>query len=482
MLASLLWALHSSASARRWRRAARDTARAQRDVLLGIVRANAGTEFGRAHGFERIDSVAAFQERVPLRSFDDFAPFIERIAAGEQNVLTSERVVRFGVTSGSMAPSKLIPYTPSLLAAFREGIDAFVWQLFRTAPRAFLGKAYWSVTPAGARPRRSSGGIPIGFDDEEEYLDPLSRRLVAATMAVPASVAREQDIDTFLDATLQHLVRARALSWISIWNPTFFLLLLARLSKEGPTPAEIWPKLRLISCWADGAAAESVPVLKRAFPDAIIQPKGLIATEAFVSFPWHAGGSALAIRSHFFEFEDAGGAIRLAHELREGERYAVVVTTQGGLYRNRMHDLVDVVGRVDGCPLLRFAGRADKVVDLRGEKLNEVFVANALASFAARFKMLAPNEQGDGYTLFVQGDAAIDIDAVDLALRASYHYDYCRRLGQLAPCRLFRIDPSIDPAARYLEACVAQGQRLGDVKPASLHAYRGWAGVFAEKA
>src|SRR5262249_17969085 len=160
------------------------------------------------------------------------APYIERIAAGEKNVLTAEDVVRFGVSSGSTAPSKLIPYTPSLLAAFREGIDAFVWGIFPTAPRAVVGKGDWSVTPVGGRPRRSSGGIPIGFDDEEEYLDPLTRRLVAATMAVPASVARERDIDAFRNATLRHLVQARSLSWISIWNPTFLTLLLEPLGER----------------------------------------------------------------------------------------------------------------------------------------------------------------------------------------------------------------------------------------------------------
>src|SRR6185436_14290953 len=102
-------------------------------------------------------------------------------AAGVPHVLTREHVVRFGLSGGSTAPSKLIPYTPALLEEFREGIDPFVWQLFRAAPRAMLGKAYWSVTPVGAGgERRAAGGIPIGFDDERPYFDRLTRSLLRA--------------------------------------------------------------------------------------------------------------------------------------------------------------------------------------------------------------------------------------------------------------------------------------------------------------
>ena len=505
LLAWALWALRAKAKARRWCEAARHAAAAQSEVLLRIVRANGGTEFGRVHGFDAIDSAAAYQERVPLRSFDDFQPYIDRIAAGERRVLTAEDVVRFGLSSGSTAPAKLIPYTPSLLAEFREGIDPFVWRIFRAAPRAMLGKAYWSVTPVGTTPRRSAAGIPIGFDDERPYFDRITQTLLRATMAAPPELAALRDIDAFRYATLRRLLRERSLSWISVWNPTFLTLLLAPLEQwrasliddvrrgdprrareltRARTCEEIWPRLRLISCWADGAAADAIPPLRRLFPNVAIQPKGLIATEAFVSFPWEGNASALSLRSHFFEFEESGGAIRLAHELRAGVRYSVIVTTSGGLYRNRLHDLVEIVGHVDQCPLLRFVGRTDKVVDLRGEKLNELFVADAVRrtlarhGIAARFQMVAPGED-DAYVLFLQSGSADHIAAdLDAALRESFHYDYCRRLGQLAPCRVFRIAPEADAAALYVATCATLGQRLGDIKPAALHPYRQWAKTF----
>lgn len=548
MIASLLWALHSAADARRWRRAARDAGAAQRDVLLRIVRANAGSEFGRQHGFDSIDSVAAYQQRVPLRSFNDFRPYLDRIAAGATGVLTTEEVIRFGVTSGSTSGSKLIPYTRSLLDEFHLGIGAWVWRLFLEHPGAFLGKSYWSVTPAGQRPARSSGGIPIGFDDERSFFDRFTRRLLAATMAAPPELAHLRDMDTFRYATLRFLLQERALSWISIWNPTFLTLLLEPLwewrqslladvrdgtlsrpldvmAGDAPRVADaihgslradprraaelahvfarrtpslyerVWPNLRLISCWADGAAADAIPLLKSHFPSAVIQPKGLLATEAFVSFPYRGRASALSLRSHFFELEGADDEIRLAHELTPGDRYSVIVTTSGGLYRYRMYDIVEAVGRIDDCPLIRFVGRADAVVDLRGEKLHEIFAAEAVRqtlerhAIEARFVMLAPNQNGDGYVLFIQegvvpdpahdlgNDLPIDLDQ---ALRSSFQYDYCRRLGQLRTCGIVCIDPSIDAAVLYVRKCAELGQRLGDIKPAILHPFRGWTSVFGE--
>src|SRR5207249_3288149 len=131
--------------------------------------------------------------------------------------------------------------------------------------------------------------------------------------------------------------------------------------------AETWPRLALISCWADAAAARCLGEVRALFPAVELQPKGLIATEGMVSLPL-AGRPApvLAARCHFFEFEEerARGRCRLAHEVEAGGRYRVVLTTAGGLYRYQLGDVVEVVGFEGQCPLLRFLGKGDRVSDL----------------------------------------------------------------------------------------------------------------------
>ncbi|HEX6739889.1 MAG TPA: GH3 auxin-responsive promoter family protein, partial [Vicinamibacteria bacterium] len=342
---------------------------------------------------------------------------------------------------------------------------------------------------------------------------------------------------------------------ISVWNPTFLTLLVARLpdwwprlagdiargtlsppaplapelrvqlaaslrpdprraaevraacgAGDGPAAvhARLWPRLRLVSCWADAHAALHAPELARLFPQARLQGKGLIATEAFVSLPLTGRpGAALALRSHFFEFLPAGDGAGaespgerplLAQQLEAGGRYAVVVTTGGGLYRYRLHDLVEVAGRLGACPLLRFVGREAAVSDRFGEKVHEGHVRRALDALLPRhairpaFAMVACEEEAGrhAYTLFVEareaGDAALLALGADLeaALAENYHYRYCRDLGQLDALRVFRIasDDRGGALETYLAVCRGHGQRAGDVKPVALHRLGGWSRAF----
>src|SRR5256885_11782413 len=86
----------------------------------------------------------------------------------------------------------------------------------------------------------------------------------------------------------------------------------AELEQAGPSDyRRLWPRLGLVSCWGDAHAATHLAGLNNALPGVRIQPKGLIATEAFVTLPF-AGATPLAIRSHFFEFRRDDGKVLLA--------------------------------------------------------------------------------------------------------------------------------------------------------------------------
>ena len=259
------------------------------------------------------------------------------------------------------------------------------------------------------------------------------------------------------------------------------------LGRLGPRDlSRIWPRLGLISCWGDGHAALSVEGIRRLFPGVEIQPKGLMATEAFVTLPF-AGGTPLAIRSHFFEFL-SGGKTYLAHEIEPGGVYSVVVTTGGGLYRYRLEDRVEVTGFLARTPCLRFLGKEDHVSDLCGEKLCEAFVGAALADVfqelhcAPRFAMLAPDLAAgrSGYTLYLDGQSdppAVLGRRLQETLEQNPQYRDGAALGQLAPVRVFRI--AGDAHAIYLKRCGEMGLRLGNVKPLSLSRHPGWSEVFA---
>lgn len=213
LTANLLWFLYSAVRTRIWRRASKSVEATQAKILRQLLSRNAETKFGQKHSFGTIDSVAAFQKAVPLQSYEDVKPFIDEIAAGTQNVLTTDSVQRFGVSSGSTSASKLVPYTASLVTEFQEGIDPWMYHLMGAHSRILGGKAYWSVTPIGEKQRYSSGGIPIGFDDERSYFGKLTQWVLGTVMATPSELALVQDMDAFRYATLRFLLQEKSLSW-----------------------------------------------------------------------------------------------------------------------------------------------------------------------------------------------------------------------------------------------------------------------------
>lgn len=501
---NLVWAGSSLRAWERYRAALRNPAAEQEQILLAYLRANSDSVFGRLYGFSTIRSIDEYQDRVPIGGYDALEPFVRRIARGEQNVLTRAPVRRLVPSSGSTAAAKLIPYTGHLQREIAAAVDAWIVDLFRHRPSLMGGPAYWSISPAISP--AAHGVIPVGFDDDSMYLGGTRARLARAILAVPGDVRRTCDVEAFRYKTNLHLLRALELRLISVWHPTFLTGLLDALSRRwtellddlarsdrrrsrelrAVSPNDvgrIWPRLRVISCWGDGPARAPAEDLARRFPDIDVQRKGLIATEAIVSIPF-AGHHPLAIRSHFFEFLDPDGHPRLAHQLQEGVDYGVVVTTGGGLYRYRLFDRVTVQGWTAATPSLQFVAKEDRVSDRFGEKLSDGFVASVLGSLFAgastpQFVMLAPEHvpTGIAYTLFVEQETVEPAlaDALERELRRSPHYAWCVDLGQLRPSRVVPVRPGAMSA--YIDRCVARGQRLGDVKPVSLHPDMGWSEV-----
>jgi hypothetical protein len=182
---------------------------------------------------------------VPLSSYDDYAAYLDRIAAGASNVLTRERVLLLEPTSGSTGGEKLIPYTAGLRHEFQRGVATWIADLFGQRPAVRQGRAYWSISPAAGSRRRTPGGIPIGFDDDAAYLGTVERLALDRLLIVPAAVARLADPESFQYCTLFHLLAAGDLALMSIWNPTFLTALLTPLH-DWAEPAAC--RVRLSAC------------------------------------------------------------------------------------------------------------------------------------------------------------------------------------------------------------------------------------------
>ena len=80
---------------------AQDPMRENTKLLNKILRQNQNTEYGINHHFSDIHTLEDFRRDVPISTYEDFAPYIERIKNGENNILTKARVLGYSRTSGS---------------------------------------------------------------------------------------------------------------------------------------------------------------------------------------------------------------------------------------------------------------------------------------------------------------------------------------------------------------------------------------------
>lgn len=473
----------------------------QTRYLLDLLRKNSETTYGKRYGFSEIRSYEEFAEKVPLTVYEDYEPFINEISDGKKNILTSEDVTLFEPTSGSSGGKKLIPYTKTLQKEFQRGIRPWLYDIYKNVKGVCDGMSYWSITPVTDGKSYTSCGIPIGFEEDTAYFGRLEQALMRRIFAVDGSVKFAGNMQDFYMQTALQLLKCKSLALISVWNPTFLSILCDHIRDNAPELAvklpsdrramflraaaenrfdRIFPQLRIISCWADGSAADDIADIAERFPGVYIQPKGLLATECFTSFPLTGEeGSRLSIYSHFFEFRRlSDGGIVTAEGLTPGE-YELMITTGGGFYRYLIGDIIEVLEVYpDRPPRIRFLRRSGISSDMYGEKLTEGFVRSVCAALGITdcFCLLAPEEKR--YCLYTTSEN-ITCEALDKALRESYHYNYCRDLGQLECAGVCRVHGN--PSQVYLERLSAEGMRLGDIKPAYLSRRSGWAEYFEKE-
>lgn len=482
----------------------------QETWLLQCLHYNRDTEYGRQYRFNTIATIEDYQKRIPLTDYQQLSGYMQRIANAETDVLFKGKAIAVELTGGSSGGAKLIPYSDRSIIDFRQGL--LPW-LGRVAAVMNKGPAYWAISPVVRDAGHTSGGIPIGMNDGA-YLGQDVMILMNKVAAVPyCQVNGAQDMQTWQTLTLYYLLRQSDLELISVWSPTFMLLLLQGIEKNAEllctvlksgcevggqslladAPALqrlqqylqqgdariLWPELRMLSCWAHASSARYYEQLRERFPYVQFQPKGLLATEALVTVPDADGTCVLAQGSGFYEFLSAGRCY-LPHELTAGQSYEVVTTTSGGLYRYRNGDTVVCDGYKQGIPILRFAGRLGAVSDLVGEKLTDEFVVDCLHGILG-FSMLVPShESKPGYILILDAAQQQQIHNpaqwVEQCLAKNPQYAYARTLGQLHPLRIRKVS---QPLQCYLDY-ESRRRSLGDIKMQALSTDTRWLQILVQ--
>jgi len=415
-------------------RRARDV---QRRALLAKIRRHANSDFGRDHGFAQIKSVADFRRRVPVATYEDHHPYIERVLHGDVEALFAPgtRILMFAMTSGTTGQPKRLPITEALFREYKLG-----WRIWAAGcygdHLAVLSQRTIQLT-SDWQQYTAPCGIPCG---QISGLAAASRPWFAQRMFQPPGiVARIHDPVARHYASLRFALESSRVGMIITANPSTLVefgrradrdkeslirdiydgslscdmpqeirqVLARRILRRRPErareldriasrqgellPKHAWPNLSVLAIWTGGSMNVYLPQLPPLYGSTAIRDHGLSASEGRMTIPLSDGTSAglLDFHHHYFEFipvDEHGSAqptVLEGHELEIGRDYYIVLTTSGGLYRYDIHDVVRCVGFEGQAPLLEFLNKGKNFCSLTGEKLSEFQAVRAVeASFA----------------------------------------------------------------------------------------------------
>ena len=502
------------------------TPREVQEILLQrILTANADTEFGKRYGFSQVADINSYRKAVPVQTYEDLRPFIERQELTRQRCLTMEQPVYYHRTSGTVGEPKNIPVTETGLRRIRrhQQVSAYAQSL---ASEIFRGKVF-GVT-GQAIEGRMEGGTPFGSASGLLYQS--QSRFIRSRYVLPAALSDIDDYESRYLAMAVHGLAEPSVSCIATANPSTLMRLisvinenidlilasvtsgrlpkgvsagdgaidrlrpnarradqLARALREKGTLSysDIWPNLGGVVTWTGGSCAIPLRGLVGLLPDkTMIIELGYVASEfrGTVNIDVQRNVCLPTLLDTVFEFvergawEEGSGDFLSLHELDDGREYYIFVTTPEGLYRYDMNDIIRVTGKVNETPTLEFVQKGKGVTNITGEKLHEAQVLDAVLAVLeesgtqSNFFIMLADQSSARYTLFVEMqrpsgggiDAAISND-LDGRLRASnIEYDGKRGSGRLSP--LIVRELRAGTGEEYRRSRIAGGRRDAQFK------------------
>ena len=209
-------------------------------ILLEILKTNKNTEYLKnfetgsqiLNAENEKELIEKFQNKIPIVNYEDIKEFVEKEKSGENNVLLSDKIKLFELTSGSTSDVKYIPYTEKFLKSYMNGVFSWIYNLYQNNKRLFIGSSYWSVSPILKREAVTSGGIRVGIEDDTSYFDKVSAFFLNKLFTVPKEIKNIQNMEDFLLITAVFLLLSENLAMISVWSPSFLMISLDFIEKN----------------------------------------------------------------------------------------------------------------------------------------------------------------------------------------------------------------------------------------------------------
>ena len=496
----------------------------QWNLLKNILHQNKDTHFGSEHKFTSIHSYKDFQNAIPINEYEDLRSYINQQEQTGEPYLNSQQPVMYAQTSGTTGEPKNIPILNASIESYKHSQSLFSYTLYSFDIEVYSGNILAIVSPDIEG--YLSTGTPYGAISgliyktmpallRQSYLLPFeiftvsdydvkyylicafalkSENITLIATPNPSTILRLKDIIDTNFENLLHDIESGNLSCMKEIDPKKRQRInckfkpnqlrasqLRELKKKRGrlSISDIWPNLKLISTWTSGNCSTLLPALR-----AQLSSKSFIGEIGYMSSEFR-GTVNLDIRNeiqvptlneNFFEFveRDEWGSesphFLMLHEIELGNDYYIFVTTQNGLYRYFINDIIQVTGKYHNTPTIKFIQKGDGVINLTGEKLYEDQVNKAVLkviknyNLRIKFYVMVAYSKELKYRLYIQQPfkAAYAHEIEEEISHLNIEYMEKRKSGRLMPLEVVCVEKRT--AEEFKKYNLDKGQREGQFK------------------
>lgn len=412
--------------------------KSQEKTLRAILEYGRNTEYGKEHRFPYIleakgdeELYRRYQECIKPSEYEDYRPYVNRMKAGEADVLFQGRPLLYATTSGATGEPKWIPISQAYLSNIYGKMNkVWLFNFIKNRPKTYrgyivsvVGKQIEGYTPdgtiygsvSGFTQKNCPGFVKALYASPSEIFNiddytarnyaimrmGIERNITLVVAANPSTMVEMQhNVDIWWDEYLKDIengtmsekvvipeeIRKACAPYLKP-NPERAAELRELKEKYGQVlPKHFWPNLQLLTTWKCGNTQIYLDKLKGCYPEGMLHQEF-----AYFSSECRAGlvlddtiETCLFPHMHYYEFkkaeefDDPKAPFYQLHELVEGQKYCPFVTTFSGLYRYNMNDILQVGSPFVNTPRVHMVQKVNGIVTITGEKLYEGQFINAV--------------------------------------------------------------------------------------------------------
>ncbi len=316
----------------------------QQQVFASLIKTGCKTQFGKDHQFDEIKNHTDYVQRVPVRDYEAFKPYIEKIKEGKHNILWKGVPIYLAKTSGTTSGSKYIPITKdSIPNHINSARNALLCYMAETGNSNFAnGKL---IFLSGSPELERIGGVPTGrlSGIVNHHIPKYLRSNQMPSYETNCIEDWEQKLDKIVEETISEDMTL--ISGIPPWMQMYF----DRLEeKSGKKIGDLFPNF---SVMVQGGV--NFEPYKARLMESIGRKVDIIelypASEGFFAFQdsQQEPGMLLNTNSGIFyefipmtEFDQEDPPRITVSDVKIGVNYAMVVSTNAGLWAYNMGDTV----------------------------------------------------------------------------------------------------------------------------------------------